>query len=90
MVYEIGLAFVVHCIYPCRRGIVVIKTFVLLIFCATTLTVQAQSTGQSGAISVADGGALDLNGQTFVNTNALTLNGTGVSAAGARERAAFT
>jgi autotransporter-associated beta strand protein len=36
----------------------------------------------SGAVVVAGGASLDLNGKTLINTNALTLNGTGVSAAG--------
>ncbi|WP_216230360.1 autotransporter-associated beta strand repeat-containing protein, partial [Polynucleobacter sp. MWH-Jannik1A5] len=38
--------------------------------------------GSAGAITVADGATLDLNGKTLANTNALTLNGAGVSSAG--------
>ncbi|OIN03681.1 hypothetical protein A9236_01960 [Polynucleobacter sp. QLW-P1DATA-2] len=39
--------------------------------------------GSAGAVTVAAGAALDLNGQTLTNTNALTLNGTGIFSAGA-------
>ncbi len=38
--------------------------------------------GSAGVVSVTSGAVLDLNGQTVVNTNALTLNGTGISNAG--------
>ncbi|WP_251369422.1 autotransporter-associated beta strand repeat-containing protein [Polynucleobacter sp. MWH-Spelu-300-X4] len=45
---------------------------------------NASSLGDSaGAVSVADGAVLDLNGQTVANTNALTLSGTGISSGGA-------
>ena len=37
----------------------------------------------SGAVSVASGATLDLRSQTVTNTNALTLNGTGVNSGGA-------
>jgi len=37
----------------------------------------------AGAVSVAAGAALDLNGKTMTNTNALTLYGTGISSGGA-------
>ena len=37
----------------------------------------------SGAVGVSSGAVLDLNGQTVANTNALTLNGTGISSGGA-------
>ncbi|MBU3641842.1 autotransporter-associated beta strand repeat-containing protein, partial [Polynucleobacter sp. Fuers-14] len=37
----------------------------------------------SGAVSLTSGAVLDLNGTTMTNTNALTLNGAGVSNAGA-------
>ena len=37
----------------------------------------------TGAVSVAAGAALDLNGKTMTNTNALTLNGTGAGSGGA-------
>jgi len=37
----------------------------------------------TGTVSVAAGAALDLNGKTMTNTNALTLNGTGISGGGA-------
>ncbi|PJI76626.1 autotransporter-like protein, partial [Polynucleobacter brandtiae] len=57
---------------------------------ATTIsagTLKAGSTtafgGSAGAITVTDGASLDLGGQTLANTNALTLNGVGVSAVGA-------
>ncbi len=50
-------------------------------------TLKAGSTtafgGSAGAITVADGATLDLNGKTLANTNALTLNGAGVGSAGA-------
>ena len=36
----------------------------------------------SGAISVASGASLDLNGQAMTNTNVLSINGTGLSNAG--------
>ncbi|WP_143744020.1 beta strand repeat-containing protein, partial [Polynucleobacter cosmopolitanus] len=39
--------------------------------------------GSTSAASVTDGAVLDLNGQTVTNTNALTLNGTGISSGGA-------
>ena len=39
--------------------------------------------GSAGAVSVTAGAALDLNGQTVTNTNALTLNGTGILSGGA-------
>ena len=39
--------------------------------------------GNSGAVSVTSGAVLDLNGTTMTNTNALTLNGTGISSGGA-------
>ncbi len=37
----------------------------------------------SGAVTVTAGAVLDLNGTTMTNTNALTLNGTGISSGGA-------
>ena len=37
----------------------------------------------TGAVTVATGAVLDLNGQTMTNTNPLTLNGTGISGGGA-------
>ena len=37
----------------------------------------------TGAVSVTSGAVLDLNGTTMTNTNALTLNGTGISSGGA-------
>ncbi len=39
--------------------------------------------GNTGAVSVAAGAALDLNGTTMTNTNALSLQGTGISNGGA-------
>jgi fibronectin-binding autotransporter adhesin len=39
--------------------------------------------GSSGAVSVVSGAVLDLDGTTMTNTNALTLNGTGISSGGA-------
>ena len=39
--------------------------------------------GSTGAVTVTSGAVLDLNGQTMTNTNALTLNGTGISGGGA-------
>ena len=39
--------------------------------------------GNSGAASITFGAVLDLNGTTMTNTNALTVNGTGISSGGA-------
>ena len=50
-------------------------------------TLQAGSAtafgASAGAITVNNGAALDLNGQTLTNTNTLTLNGTGINSGGA-------
>ncbi len=50
-------------------------------------TLKAGSAGALGAaadpVSVTSGAVFDLNGQTIANTNALTLNGSGISGAGA-------
>ena len=50
---------------------------------AGTLKLGSATAAGTGAISVSNGGALDLNGQTLTSTGALTLNGTGVSSGGA-------
>jgi fibronectin-binding autotransporter adhesin len=44
----------------------------------------------SGAVSVTSGAALDLNGQTMTNANALTLNGTGISSGGSLTNSSAT
>jgi autotransporter-associated beta strand protein len=44
----------------------------------------------SGAVSVASGAEIDLNGQTLTTSNALTLNGTGVNGAGALTNSSAT
>ncbi|WP_304441715.1 S-layer family protein [Limnohabitans sp. G3-2] len=46
--------------------------------------------GSGGAVSVASGAALDLNGTTMTNTNALTLRGTGISDGGALSNSSST
>ena len=43
----------------------------------------APVTGNLNVVSVAAGAVLDLNGQTITRTNALTLNGSGISSGGA-------
>ena len=52
----------------------------------TAGTLQAGSATAFGAstssVTVSNGSALDLNGQILTNTNALTLNGTGINSAG--------
>jgi fibronectin-binding autotransporter adhesin len=51
---------------------------------AGTLKVgNATALGNAGAVSVASGAVLDLNGTTMTGTNALTLNATGISSGGA-------
>jgi autotransporter-associated beta strand protein len=44
----------------------------------------------ASAITVADGAVLDLNGTTLTNTNALTLNGMGISSSGALTNSSST
>ena len=44
----------------------------------------------SGAASVSSGAVLDLNGITMTNTNALTVNGTGISSGGALTNSSAT
>jgi autotransporter-associated beta strand protein len=44
----------------------------------------------SGAVTVADGAVLDLNGIILTNTNALTLNGMGISTSGALTNSSAT
>ncbi|WP_143070642.1 filamentous hemagglutinin N-terminal domain-containing protein, partial [Polynucleobacter sp. QLW-P1DATA-2] len=57
-------------------------------------TLQAGSTtafgGAASAITVNSGAALDLNGKTLANANALTLNGTGISSGGALTNSSAT
>ena len=48
-----------------------------------TLKAGSATAFGTGAISVASGAALDLNGQTMTSTGVLTLNGTGISSGGA-------
>ncbi|MEI6073075.1 MAG: autotransporter-associated beta strand repeat-containing protein [Verrucomicrobiae bacterium] len=58
------------------------KTFTIV--AGTVQLGNAASLGAAtNAVSLRDGAALDLYGQTVANTNALTLNGTGISSGGA-------
>ncbi len=50
----------------------------------------ANALPSSGSIVVASGAVLDLNGFTVTNTNALTLNGSGVSSSGALTNSSAT
>ena len=47
-----------------------------------TLLIGNASALGTGAASITSGAVLDLNGTTYTNTNALTLNGTGISTGG--------
>jgi len=57
----------------------------------TLIAGSATALGDStSAVSVASGAVLDLNGQTMTNTNALALNGTGISSGGALTNSSTT